>query len=249
MSGWGSYVSGFHAERPGVTEDLLGRCVDPGGSGPYQWLLEPVTVGNPVVDVGCGSGPVAELLPGWVGVDVSRAELVAAAGRGRTAVVAGRAEALPFASSSVHQVIAVMSLMVVDDPEATLREVVRILRPGGRLALLLPDRGPLTGRDRARYAVLLSLLGRRAAPFPQPDLGERLPSLLAGAGLRTTTDERVRFACPIGSRRDADRFVESLYLPGVSAFRTALARAAVRAWGSAALGVPLRRVVAEVPMA
>lgn len=245
VSGWGGYLRTFHAERAGITEDLLRRCVDGAGSDPYQWLLQPMATGVHVVDVGCGSGPVGELCTEWVGVDLSRAELVAGRRRGRTRVVEGRAEALPFASAAVPQAVAAMSLMVVEDPAAALREVARILRPAGRLVLLLPDRGPLSGRDRVRYGILLSLLGQRAAPFPQPDLTERLPGLLATAGFRIAGDDRRRFACPMATRADAHRFLDSLYLPDVPSARRALAGAAMGAWGRAPLGIPLRRVVAE----
>ena len=244
MTSWSGYLQRFHTERAGVTENLLERCADDHGEDPYQWLLAAVPPTGVVLDVGCGSGPVAPRVAGWVGVDVSEGELALARRRGRTSVIAGRAEQLPIATQSVATTVGLMSLMVVADPAATLEEMARILRPGGRLALLLPDTGPLNSRDCLRYGVLLALVGRRAAPFPQHDLAARLPALLATAGFMVLTDHRRRFACPMGSHADADRLVDSLYLPGVAPARLAAARAAVRRWGDTPLGLPLRRVAA-----
>jgi ubiquinone/menaquinone biosynthesis C-methylase UbiE len=49
---------------------------------------------------------------------------------------AGRAEALPFESGSFDSVVATLTLCSVQDPAAALREVRRILRPGGRFFFL-----------------------------------------------------------------------------------------------------------------
>ena len=73
-----------------------------------------------------------------VGLDQS-ADMLAAA-RDRNGLFAGlvraRAEALPFADASFDHVTFTYLLRYVDDPAATLRELARVLRPGGRLATL-----------------------------------------------------------------------------------------------------------------
>src|SRR5438477_12034390 len=53
-----------------------------------------------------------------------------------TGLVRARAEQLPFPDASFDHVTFTYLLRYVDDPAATLRELARVLRPGGRLATL-----------------------------------------------------------------------------------------------------------------
>src|SRR5256886_4528048 len=64
--------------------------------------------------------------------------LATAAGRNGhlPGLVRGRAERLPFADASFDHVTFTYLLRYVDDPPATIRELARVLRPGGRLATL-----------------------------------------------------------------------------------------------------------------
>ncbi|HWF25668.1 MAG TPA: class I SAM-dependent methyltransferase [Solirubrobacteraceae bacterium] len=91
-----------------------------------------------VLDLGCGVGhSFAELGPRkTVGVDVDPAAL---AGQERETVVADMRR-LPFADASFASVISVHSIEHVPDPERALREVVRILSPGGRAVFVTPNR-------------------------------------------------------------------------------------------------------------
>jgi demethylmenaquinone methyltransferase/2-methoxy-6-polyprenyl-1,4-benzoquinol methylase len=99
--------------------------------------------GELVLDVATGTGLVAhELRERYacrvVGLDQS-ADMLASA-RERNGLFAGlvraRAEALPFPDASFDHVTFTYLLRYVDDPAATLRELARVLRPGGRLATL-----------------------------------------------------------------------------------------------------------------
>jgi demethylmenaquinone methyltransferase/2-methoxy-6-polyprenyl-1,4-benzoquinol methylase len=96
-----------------------------------------------VLDVATGTGLVAvELARRYgcrvVGLDRS-ADMLAAASR-RNGLIAGlvnaRAERLPFDDATFDHVTFTYLLRYVDDPEATVRELARVLKPGGRLAAL-----------------------------------------------------------------------------------------------------------------
>jgi ubiquinone/menaquinone biosynthesis C-methylase UbiE len=99
--------------------------------------------GQLVLDVATGTGLVARALRERyacrvVGLDQSTDMLAAA--RDRNGLFAGlvraRAERLPFPDASFDHVTFTYLLRYVDDPAATLGELARVLRPGGRLATL-----------------------------------------------------------------------------------------------------------------
>jgi SAM-dependent methyltransferase len=242
--GWDPYVQRFHAERPGITERLLARSVDGEGRTPYGWVSEGLPPGE-VLDLGCGSGPTGAAVDGWVGADRSRAELAVAHRAGRGPLVLAEAAELPLRSRSVGAAVAAMSLMVLSDPAAALDEVARVVRPGGVLHLLLPADRPLTAGDRVRYGLLLAVLARVALPFPRPEVARDPGPLLTASGFVVTDDQHRAFRFPVEDDSAADLFIESLYLPGISARRVGLARTVVRRWGRGDISIPLRRVTAQ----
>jgi demethylmenaquinone methyltransferase / 2-methoxy-6-polyprenyl-1,4-benzoquinol methylase len=99
-----------------------------------------------IVDVASGTGAVAIELAGRfgcsvVGVDQSAEMLaegrrrVAQAGLGeRITFLEGRAEALPFPDDAFAGLTFTYLLRYVEDPAATLRELARVVRPGGPIA-------------------------------------------------------------------------------------------------------------------
>jgi SAM-dependent methyltransferase len=91
-----------------------------------------------VLDLGCGVGHSYHLLAPreTVGLDSSSEALV---GQDRETVVADMRE-LPFPDSSFASVLAVHSIEHVPDPERVLREVVRVLVPGGKAIFVTPNR-------------------------------------------------------------------------------------------------------------
>ena len=132
-----------------------------------------------ILDVACGTAAVAlELVRRFgcsvVGVDQSPAMLaeahrrVARAGKGeRVELREGRAEELPFADGSFDGVTSTYLLRYVDDPAATLRELARVVRPGGRIASLeffVPDRRTVNALWSAYVRAGLPLLGRAISP-------------------------------------------------------------------------------------
>ena len=169
--------------------------------------------GEVVLDVATGTGMVARALRERyacrvIGVDQS-ADMLAAA-RERDGVFAGlvrgRAERLPFGDRSFDHVTFTYLLRYVDDPAATLGELARVLRPGGRLASLefSVPRGPayplwwlytriglpLGGRVvSARWREVGAFLGPSIEAFYRHHPQKRIEQYWHDAGL---TDIRVR---------------------------------------------------------
>jgi ubiquinone/menaquinone biosynthesis C-methylase UbiE len=109
--------------------------------------------GARLLDVGCGTGVIARRLaeavqPGGVvvGVDISRAMLDFAEGQTLPPGLRyeqANAASLPFPDAAFDGAAAARTLMHVDDPQAVLMEVQRVLGRGGRFALLEADWGTL----------------------------------------------------------------------------------------------------------
>jgi demethylmenaquinone methyltransferase/2-methoxy-6-polyprenyl-1,4-benzoquinol methylase len=101
-----------------------------------------------VLDVCTGTGLVALEIARTrgsrvVGVDLSdqmiqqaRRKLAALGEAPHVGLVKGRAESLPFAEHAFDAVVFTFLLRYVDDPQATLCELARVLRPGGTMASL-----------------------------------------------------------------------------------------------------------------
>jgi demethylmenaquinone methyltransferase / 2-methoxy-6-polyprenyl-1,4-benzoquinol methylase len=132
------------------------------------------TASDVVLDVACGTGAVAtELLTRYgcrvVGVDQS-ADMLAEARRrlgGRVELHEGRAEALPFADARFDGLTFTYLLRYVDDPEATMNELARVVRPGGRIAMLefcLPPNPFARAAWEAYVRAGLPLAGRAISP-------------------------------------------------------------------------------------
>jgi SAM-dependent methyltransferase len=94
-----------------------------------------------ILDVGTGEGQVARLAAGprsAVGVDPTWSQLAEARRRGGgPAYARGVAASLPFASGAFDAVIACLVLEHLAELEEAVAEVGRVLRPGGRLLLLM----------------------------------------------------------------------------------------------------------------
>ena len=134
--------------------------------------------GERILDVATGTGMVAaELLARdadctVVGLDQSeemlgRARARFAAGARpdgeRVELIEGQAERLPFPAESFDALTFTYLLRYVDDPPATVRELARVVRPGGRVAALefgVPPRALPRAAWRFYTAVGLPVLGR-----------------------------------------------------------------------------------------
>ncbi|MFI1963386.1 class I SAM-dependent methyltransferase [Streptomyces pathocidini] len=150
--------------------------------------------GEKVLDAGCGTGralpPLREAVgPGGtvLGVDLTPEMLRAAARAGthRHALLAvADAARLPFRDAALDAVFAAGLVSHLPDPRAGLRELARVVRPGGRLALFHPiGRAALAARQERR----LTPDDLRAEPNLRP--------LLESSGWRmlSYTDTDARF--------------------------------------------------------
>ncbi|WBB61806.1 class I SAM-dependent methyltransferase [Streptomyces sp. WMMC500] len=245
---WRRYVTTYHDARPGITERLFALAE----ASPYTWLAEPLRGGpGPVLDLACGSAPTRDLLPdtAWLGVDSSRGELGEAARRGRGPLVRARADALPVRAGSVGAVCAAMCLPVVTPLPRVLGEIRRVLRPGGRLAALVPASSGLTVAGAAGWARVMGALRAVRQPWPNPDARDGLAGLLRAAGFLVRSDERQVFTLAVETPRAAGLLADALYLPGLTARRAASAKRSLARWARPGrlLPLPLRRIVAESP--
>jgi len=165
-----------------------------------------VKAGQRVLDVACGTGILARAAAGRVGavvgLDVNEGMLAVA--RRHAAGIEwrqGRAEALPFEAESFDAVVSQFGLMFFDDRPQALREMRRVLRRGGRLAVAVWDSLERTPGYAAMTALLKRLFGddiaaALRAPYCLGDT-QALEALFAEAGLRRigieTLDGTARF--------------------------------------------------------
>ncbi|WP_026248684.1 class I SAM-dependent methyltransferase [Streptomyces sp. LaPpAH-108] len=142
--------------------------------------------GDRVLDAGCGTGRALPFLRSAVGsegtvigADLTPAMLQAAVGAGRdrdAALLLADVVALPLRSESLDAVFAAGLIAHLPEPAENLRELARVVRPGGLLALFHP-----IGR-----AALAARQGRELTPADlraEANLGP----LLAGSGWRMTS--------------------------------------------------------------
>ena len=186
--------------------------------------------GDLVVDLACGTGDFCELVEARgarvVGVDFAREMLRQARARGLGfPQVQADGEWLPFRTASVDVVTCGFALRNFVSLEGVLREIARIVRPGGRIALVDVDRPewlPLRAAHSLYFDRVVPLVGgllsdrlayrylpQSTAYLPAPDV---LRTMLSGAGFLELEREVVLFGSaqiltgvrgpltPIGSR-------------------------------------------------
>lgn len=163
-----------------------------------------VATGDEVLDVACGTGIVSREAIRRVGAGgtvtgLDRNEGMLAVARRlepRVAWREGVAEALPFEAASFDAVVCQFGLMFFQDRTRALREMWRVLRPSGRLAVAVW--GPI--EDAPGYVALARLVRRRmddaaAAEIDAPfALGDEKPllSIFEDAGVRGVAVQTVQ---------------------------------------------------------
>jgi demethylmenaquinone methyltransferase/2-methoxy-6-polyprenyl-1,4-benzoquinol methylase len=135
----------------GPTYDRYARLLSLGQDPRWRrFLVSRLEVGPDarVLDVATGTGAVSLELVRQHGcavvgldrspqmLDVARSRVAARGLDSRIELQQGRAETLPFPDESFDGLTVTYLLRYVDDPAATLRELARVVRPGGTMALL-----------------------------------------------------------------------------------------------------------------
>lgn len=92
-----------------------------------------------LLDVGCGTGWLAEHFTDYTGVDGSPEAVKAAADLGRNVRLVDLGGPLPFENASFQAAVVKDVLEHVPDPVLTVREVHRVLEPGGLVFASSPD--------------------------------------------------------------------------------------------------------------
>lgn len=137
MVGWGVAGAAYDGIAQWYETEFLARQAEGDPLGIERCLGEVLGPGTGVcVEVGCGTGVYGPVLRGLgrspVGVDLSAGML--AYSRDRLPAARADATRLPFADASVPAVVTVMAHTDMPDYPAVVREVARVLRPGGVFA-------------------------------------------------------------------------------------------------------------------
>jgi demethylmenaquinone methyltransferase/2-methoxy-6-polyprenyl-1,4-benzoquinol methylase len=191
--------------------------------------------GQRVLDVATGTGLVAfELVRRGgcevVGLDQSEDMLAGARARlaelpalaDRVSFVRGEAERLPFEDGEFDALTFTYLLRYVDDREATMRELARVVKAGGRIGMVefgVPESLVLRALWRAHTRIGLPLLGRLVSPawyevgrFLGPSIEElhanepEPAALWRAAGIREVHERRMSFGAGLAmwGVRDGD---------------------------------------------
>jgi demethylmenaquinone methyltransferase/2-methoxy-6-polyprenyl-1,4-benzoquinol methylase len=181
--------------------------------------------GQRVLDVATGTGMVALALASHgcevVGLDQSEQMLAGARAKlaarpepaGQVTFVRGEAERLPFADGEFDALTFTYLLRYVDDRAATMAELARVVRPGGRIGMVefgVPGSAPLRALWRIYTHAGLPLIGRLASPawaevgrFLGPNIEELykrepdLPALWRRAGIDHVRARRMSFGAGV----------------------------------------------------
>ncbi len=175
---WTELYRAIHSLDPTATEDTIEPLVGSGSTHVYRGLIAwaPLIAGERVLDLGCGSGGASRAAARIVGqggavvaVD-SCSEVLRVAravgdvdGGGPITYHRARAEDLGlFEDRSFDCVIASLMLDEVADLAGALREVVRVLRPGGRFVASVTAFDALRPQDAAFMGAVMSVVARHA---------------------------------------------------------------------------------------
>ena len=133
-----SFFADAAAEWDDIRHELYGRSFT------RDAMLALLPADWTVADLGCGSGALAADLAGYVkqvvGIDNSAAMLKAARRRLKphknTELRKGELAALPIDDDACDATLCVLVMTYVEDPAAAIAQMVRVVKPGGRVVVL-----------------------------------------------------------------------------------------------------------------
>ena len=165
QAAWASPIGSMLYDRA----QLLARRVMTAFQHPVEWLDIPQ--GGITLDVGSGPGNVTASLARAagpdglaLGVDISEpmlARAVRAEAGPNVGFLRADAQRLPFRNETFDAVVSIAMLQLIPEPAAALAEMVRVLRPGARMAVMVPTAG--------RAGALMRLLPDGGAHFFSDD--------------------------------------------------------------------------------
>ena len=202
------HLLAVHGAHAGFTEACASRCRDAAGRTSYAWLVEAIDPGrhSDVLDLACGSGPLLDLAHArfggrvsLTGVDMSDQELALAHARVPDAGLAlhrGLAQDMAFLpDASQDAVLCHWALTLMDPVAPVLREVRRVLRPGGRFAAIVDGEMDAAPGYRAVHDLIYGWVQREYPAYGEFDLGDarvRDTQALADLARATFDDAEVR---------------------------------------------------------
>lgn len=172
---WNEFLAEAHRKSPSQTPRTFSSFRTKSGETSYEILAQSLTPGTnaTVLDLACGDGHLAHsLLPRlgsqgrFLGIDMSEAELALARERvidPRVSFQLAKAQALPIADASVDLVTCHMALMLMLPIEPVIQELGRVLKPAGKLAVVVVRR---TNREATWQAVVEQSIGVFFERFP-----------------------------------------------------------------------------------
>lgn len=226
LSGWDASIGGYNLAFGAVTRQTVGPMLDAAG----------VTRGMQILDICCGPGMLAAgaLQRGaeatgldFSGEAVDLARKLVPGARFQQ----GDAQGLPFPAASFDAVLCGYGVVHLPEPEAALREMLRVLRPGARAALSVWDANGVgfTLVYEAVRARGMDVAVPHGPDFFQFGSPERMRGALTEAGF---ADVAARSFDQNWHVANADRYIESI-LTGTVRARAVLAAQS----GAAAAGV------------